>query len=177
MPQSGRRLSVTKLTTTGGRRPGVEVARQNTLLRDSAPGGGLPLVSTPSNQPPALSPERSPWFRFAPLMRAAANTTTRSEVYAIWVTIGLFEVAQVTDAAGNPSKGIISNASDTGVQDPLEVDCFPDTYKVTREYGTSTGEVERYRGFYIFDRSRAITYQMGSDHNIDDAILVERFIE
>jgi hypothetical protein len=170
-------------TTTGGRRPGLEGPRQNTLFRDSAPGSGVPLVQTPVLHsvdgngnpqvrplPTAFSPTRSPWFRFSPLMRAAANTTTRSEVYAIWVTIGLFEVEPVT-------KGTISASIDLGGPDPMEVDRYPDAYRFTREYGTTTGEVERYRGFYIFDRSRAITYQMGSDHNIDDAILVERFVE
>ena len=43
--------------------------------------------------------------------------------------------------------------------------------------GSDTGEVRRYRGFYIFDRSIPVGYQTGVDHNIEDAILLRRIIQ
>jgi len=99
----------------------------------------------------------------------------RSEVYAIWVTVGLFEVEYNEDLNGNVIPGIID----------LDEDCWPahsftgirKAHRLLREYGRSTGEVKRYRGFYIFDRSRAITYEPGVDHNVDDGLLVERLIQ
>ena len=54
---------------------------------------------------------------------------------------------------------------------------YPDGYRLVREYGSNTGEINRHRAFYIFDRSIPVGYQTGADVNIQDAILVERFIE
>lgn len=149
----------------------VANGRSNTLLADSTTGVGIPLFPTPTNDSQAaFDPGRSSWFRFAPLMRAAANSTARSEVYAIWVTVGLFEVEDVSQTVG---QGIIDPDETEGAL----VYRYPESYKILREYGRSTGEVKRYRGFYIFDRSRAIVYEPGVNHNVDDGILVERFIQ
>jgi len=90
------------------------------------------------------------------LVRANANTTVRSEVYAIWVTMGLFEVT--SDNASDPNR-------------------YPDGYRLVREYGSDTGDVTRHRAFFIFDRSLPVGYEQGQDHNVYDAVLTERLIE
>ena len=144
--------------------------RSNTLLADSNSVIGIPLFPTPTNdEQVAFDPGRSSWFRFAPLMRTAANSTARSEVYAIWVTVGLFEV----ESTGNLGVGVVDPYEEQG---PL-IQRFPGGHRILREYGQSTGEVKRYRGFYIFDRSRPIVYEPGVNHNVEDGILVERFIQ
>ena len=56
-------------------------------------------------------------------------------------------------------------------------DIYPDGYRLVREYGSDTGDVTRHRAFYIFDRSIPVGFEQGQDHNVQDAILVERFIE
>ncbi len=40
-----------------------------------------------------------------------------------------------------------------------------------------TGSIERHRGFYIIDRSVPVAFEPGQNHNVDNAILLRRFIE
>jgi len=122
---------------------------------------------------PATDPARQAWHAFEPLMRANANTTTRSEVYAIYLTVGLFEVEKV------PAEPVVPDFVDLpGSPSVAEgVQRYPDGWKLTREYGSQSGSVQRHKAFFIFDRSRPIAYETGSDHNVDDAILIERYIQ
>jgi hypothetical protein len=50
----------------------------------------------------------------------------------------------------------------------------PDT---DQELGTDTGDVQRHRGFFIFDRSIPVAYETGKDHNVRDAIVLRRIIQ
>ena len=91
--------------------------------------------------------------------------TTRSNVYAVWITVGYFEVqtaAQVKAQypAWNPP-----------ATPP------PDGWYLGRELGIDTGQIERHRAFYIFDRTIPVGFQRGQDLNVNKAILVNRFIE
>jgi len=104
----------------------------------------------------ARNPRRNPYFRYQGLMRLGNLVTTRSNVYAVWITVGYFEVEP------NP----------TGV-DPAH----PDGYRLGPELGIETGEVERHRAFYMFDRSRPVGFMRGHDLNAENAILLKRFIE
>lgn len=133
--------------------------RSFTLLGDkprtqSDPGRRFPLFPTRDIDAWANDGKRNAWFRFETLVRANANATVRSELYAIWVTMGLFEVQP----------------------EPISA-TYPDGYRLVREYGSDTGDVTRNRSFFIFDRSIPIGFERGVDHNVQDGILVERFIE
>lgn len=145
--------------------------RAATLLRDGPldPATGIndPLFPSPTPDAWANDPGRNAWFRFETLVRAQANATVRSEVYAIWVTMGLFEVKADDTQVLDPSPAPINES----------VPLYPDGYRLVREYGSDTGEITRHRGFYIFDRSVPVYYQTGNDQNVNDAILIERFIE
>jgi hypothetical protein len=82
--------------------------------------------------------------------------TTRSNVYAIWITVGNFEVSPWTsgvDAA------------------------HPDGLQLGAELGSDSGNVKRHRAFYIFDRSIPVGFEPGKDHNIENGVLLRRFIE
>jgi hypothetical protein len=129
--------------------------RAFTLFADTADAAPKALFASPPFESCGNDAAKNAWFRFDSLIRANANSTVRSEVYAIWVTMGLFEVEPM------------------GVINPR----YPDGYRLVREYGSDTGAVTRHRAFYIFDRSIPVGYQSGADVNIQDAILVERFIE
>jgi hypothetical protein len=122
---------------------------QRTPIRES-------LFAAPAATSWATDGERDAWFRLETLVRANAHTTVRSEVYAIWVTMGLFEV--------QPGNGGISMQ-------------YPDGWQLVREYGSDTGNTTRHRSFFIFDRSTPVAYEPGVDHNVRDAIPIERFIE
>jgi len=102
-------------------------------------------------------PTRNPFFRYQALQRLGNLTTTRSNVYAIWITAGYFEVAPWNN--GTPDAG------------------HPDGYQLGQEIGTDTGEIRRHRAFYMYDRSIPVGYWRGRDLNFEKAILVKRFIE
>ena len=74
---------------------------------------------------------RHAYFRNQPLVRIENLVTTRSNVYAAWVTVGFFEVENVPP---NPT-------------------VHPDGYRLGKELGTDTGEIHRHRAFYMIDRS------------------------
>ncbi|MFM8496436.1 MAG: hypothetical protein ACKOEM_13070, partial [Planctomycetia bacterium] len=113
--------------------------------------------------------ERNAWFAYEPMIRAAANTTARSEVYAIWVTMGFFEVERVSDEL----RQFHPLVNDPGVSFSL----YPDGYKLLRERGSDTGDVQRHRAFYLFDRSIPVGYEPGADHNVTDAIIAETLVD
>ena len=86
--------------------------------------------------------------RFLPRTRVDNLVTTRSSVFAIWVTLGKFEV----DFDGT-------------------------NYILGGEVGIETGDIERHRAFYMFDRSIPVAYEPGKDHNIERAVISETIIE
>jgi hypothetical protein len=144
------------------RTKGVHVS----LLRQGPQGRGQqaatpePLFADPSldahGRNDYANSDRNPAFRYAALERLGNLTTTRSNVFAIWITVGYFEV--------------FPNASgvDAG---------HPDGYQIGAELGSDTGEIVRHRGFYIIDRTIPVGFERGYNHNVDRAILLKRFIE
>jgi hypothetical protein len=142
-----------------------------TLLRaDVPPNNTMPLMANPARDPNQANPQtkvavdsdRNTAFRYRELERLANLTTTRSNVYAIWVTIGYFEVFP-----NGTSKGV-SLGVDAG---------HPDGYELGAELGSDTGQIERHRGFYILDRTIPVAFERGFNHNVDRAIILKRFIE
>ena len=128
-----------------------------TLLRSDPTAPTQPLFQ------PAISTQlyndmnRNPFFRYQGLERLSNLVTTRSNLYAVWITVGYFEVTQAP----------------TGYNPAI----YPDGYQLGRELGTDTGDLQRHRAFYIFDRTIPVGFQRGQDMNVDKAILVNRFIE
>jgi hypothetical protein len=88
--------------------------------------------------------------------------TTRSNVYAIWVTVGYFEVQRAVLDQRNPQATFDRN---------------PDGYRLMRELGSDTGNVKRHRGFAIFDRTLPMGFLRGENLNVNDGFLVKRTIE
>ena len=88
-------------------------------------------------------------FRMQTISRLNNSVTVRSNVYAIWVTVGYFQW---------------QDDDNDGIKD------FPEELiEVTPR--------NRNRGFYIFDRSIPVAYERGEDHNVHDAILLRRTIQ
>ena len=105
---------------------------------------------------------RNAYFNNQPLIRTNGILTTRSNVYAVWVTIGYFEV---------------SPAPMTGSPAAIDYTIYPDGYQLGQELGADTGEITRHRAFYIYDRSLPVCFEPGVDHNFDKGILLKRYIE
>ncbi len=116
---------------------------------------------------------RNPYFRYQGLRRLGNLVTTRSNVYAIWITVGYFEVEPVPSATFKRYK-----PDKTTEWDPAEYRrVYPDGYALGAELGSETGEVKRHRAFYVFDRSIPVGFRRGRDYNVEEAVLVKRFIE
>ena len=112
-------------------------------------------------------PNRSTFFRYQGLQRLGNITTTRSNVYAVWLTVGYFEVENPLTV--NPVSATWSQAQFDAV--------YPDGYAIGKEAGSDTGEFTRHRAFYLIDRSIPVGFERGEDHNVEDTILIKRFIE
>ncbi len=135
---------------------------QATLLREDAPSsrsealfipdrGAVPAVLEPSQ-----NQDRNSYFRYHGLARLSNLVSNNSNVFAVWVTLGFFEVEP----------------------NPLGVDlAHPDGFRLGPELGTDSGQVKRHRAFYIIDRSVPVAFEPGQNHNVDKTILLRRYIE
>ncbi|MBI3838068.1 MAG: hypothetical protein HY288_09060 [Planctomycetia bacterium] len=119
------------LTLPGVTPPTSEV--NVTLLRPDPTNNTLPLFNYLSGNPIDNS-SRNPYFRNQIFQRLANSLTTRSNVYAVWITVGYFEVEYIGTGGSNAS-------------------IYPDGYQLGQELGSDSGEIKRHRAFYIYDRS------------------------
>ncbi|MDW8080102.1 MAG: hypothetical protein RMJ16_14580, partial [Thermoguttaceae bacterium] len=115
--------------------------------------------------------DRNPFFRYRYLMRLGNLVTCRSNVYAVWITVGYFEVFPA-DQNNIPLAIQQINTSPNDIRE-----FYPDGWVLGPELGSDTGEIKRHRMFFIIDRSIPVAFERGRNHNVDRAILVKRFIE
>jgi hypothetical protein len=140
-----------------------------TLLRAMTPDpdtSSSPLFETSYNEP-FRKTAGNPYFAYQDIERLSNLVTTRSNVYAIWITVGYFEVQRVD--------WNVAPFSTVPVAERPYI--YPDGYTLGKELGIDTGDVHRHRAFYIFDRSIPVGFERGKDLNVEKAILLKRFIE
>jgi hypothetical protein len=135
----------------------VDVTLQRPATTNSIAGN--PLFGFPGGTANYNSPTNHHYFGQKNIQRLSNLVTTRSNVYAIWITVGYFEVRP-------PVLGTTRKA-----------EWYPDGYELMQEMGSDTGEVVRHRAFYIYDRSIPVGFERGKDHNFADGLLLKRFIE
>ncbi|MBL9122061.1 MAG: hypothetical protein JNG90_00405 [Planctomycetaceae bacterium] len=133
----------------------------STLLRvDHTTFGGAPLplfAQNPANAgdvAPFADALANPYFHYQTIQKLSNVTTTRSNVYSVWITVGYFEVKRVPVSARHP-----------------------DGWQLGPEMGIETGEVERHRAYYLIDRSLPVGFERGEDHNVEQTILIKKIIE
>ena len=83
------------------------------------------------------------YFQTQLMQRLSNLTTTRSNVFAVWVTVGFFEY---------------QNGS------------------ISKEYGLDNGSRQRYRAFYMIDRTRPVGYSPGLRMNAEKTIILRRYL-
>ncbi len=111
----------------------------------------------------------NPYFRFKDIIKLGNSVTSQSNVYAIWITIGYFEIEPNfrSNRAGNDFTA-----------KPFHIDpAHPDGYRYGMEMGSDIGKVTRHRAFYIVDRSIPVAFEPGVNHNVDKAVLVRHHLE
>ena len=121
--------------------------------------------------PEHMNPNLHSYLRYEPAQRMANLITTRSNVYAIWITVGFFEVEQL------PPQAVTANGNPPSPTNPPSTVLNRFGYRLGREVGWDTGDVTRHRGFYIIDRSIPVAFEPGAVHNTEKAIVLKRFIE
>jgi hypothetical protein len=114
---------------------------------------------------------RNPAFRFSLLERMSNVATTRSNVHAVWVTVGYFEVAPVTEALNQRPNG--AGTYGAGMPSPR----YPDGYMLGQELGAEDGNIRRHKAFFIVDRSIPVAFERGQMHNADKTIIYEQYFE
>jgi len=120
------------------------------------------FTQTNASTQPYDNTAENPFFSYQSLQRLSNLATTRSNVYAVWITLGYFEVER--DNGFNPGSA-------------LHQQLYPDGYVLGQELGIDTGEVKRHRAFYIIDRSIPAGFIPGQDLNTENTVLLRRFIE
>ncbi len=112
------------------------------------------------------------YFQNQPLSKIGNLVTTRSNVYAVWITVGFFEVL------AEPAANELDDDGDGIVDEPGEL--MP---RLGQEVGILTNRTVRHRGFYIIDRSRAKGYA-GPPRSpselkdvLNDVVIYSRIIE
>jgi hypothetical protein len=136
--------------------------------------GQPPAPSSPTGQPyygkleqeGAMSfndPSRNPFFRYYPLQKIGASVTTHSNVYAVWITVGNFEVQRIPLSQLGSSPDLAKSN--------------PDGYQLVRELNSDLGAVSRHRAFFIYDRTIPVGFQRGENLNVDKGILTQRIIQ
>lgn len=143
--------------------PGAPIAAGETPQPALAPFQKPAKANEVESQNLALqNPRRNAYFRYRDLMKIGNSITSQSNVFAVWITVGYFEIEPNFDAAGNP----------------YAVDAFhPDGYRYGIEMGSDVGEVVRDRSFYIIDRSIPVAFEPGVNHNVDNAVLLRKQLE
>ena len=128
------------------------------LFRRSDPSNTNPLFDyAPATDPTNLT-SRNAYYRYHMRNRLGNLVTNRSSVFAIWITIGYFEVIEETNAQNDAGQIVTIDVVDQEAED---------------ENSLTT----RNRGFFIVDRSIPVAFEPGKNHNVDRAIRVSSFIE
>ena len=162
----GTMLRSTLFQTDGRLAPAAaQVPRQTGLQQPALGGYNLAADQRQNDQVAAFAMQNrknNAYFRYKDLMKLGNSITSQSNVYAIWVTIGYFEI--------EPNIGPNGELYQVDRQ-------HPDGYRYGVELGSDLGQVTRNRSFYIVDRSIPVAFEPGVNHNVDDAILVRRHLE
>jgi hypothetical protein len=88
------------------------------------------------------------------MMQKVMNlTTVRTHQFAVWITVGFFEVIKT----GSPALGV------------------PDI--LGGELGLFAGKNVRYRSFFLLDRTRAVGFNPSSPQDFRDIVTYRRRIE
>jgi hypothetical protein len=155
----------------------------DTITADHATGrlitgdSRVPLFSETFSAP-YFHGERNPGMMYQPMTRLGNLVTNRSNVFAVWITVGYFEVEPAPPFANVGARfGDISTPAGLAAAQALYNRVYPEGYTLGREVGSETGNIRRHRGFYIIDRSAEVGFKPGEDLNVEKMILLRRRID
>ena len=101
-----------------------------------------------------------PFFRMEMLERIMNLTSVRTHQYAVWITVGFFEVTRPGDL------GMLASANPALAFDIMGP-----------EVGAVTGKNVRYRGFYLVDRLQLTAFSSGTPGSYRPAVVYRNRIQ
>ena len=159
--------------TTG---PGT-ISLTNNVVNVYWPGTASPanvtnfyFGATNANPPTPILPatpldnRQTPYFRSEMLQKVMNLTTVRTHQYAVWITVGFFEVKRQGDilmvaaGAGTPAAALAFDI-------------------LGPEVGASTGQTTRYRGFFVVDRLKLTGFDATTPGSFRPAVVYRQTIE
>jgi len=115
----------------------------------------------------------NPYTALENVMRLSDVTTVRSHVFAVWITVGYFEVEHFESRADllaeYPSLTHINT-------DEMFRAVYPDGYVLGTDEGLDGAALRRYRAFYLIDRSIPVNFR-GEEANFTDVIIKRTLLE
>ncbi len=153
------------------------------------PGNATLLRWSASPLTPLLTPTtaRNTTEELEGLQRLSNIATTRSNTFAVWITIGYFEVSNALgeNGATNPATGNLYSDDLANPPSGMTADqirerynaIYPDGYQLGKELGEGDGGATRHRSFYIIDRTVPVGFRRGLDMNVENTIILKRNIE
>ena len=120
--------------------------------------------TNPNPSPPQFDTKQHPYFRTEMLQKAMNLTTVRTHQYAVWITVGFFEVTRQGDLlmaganAGTPAAALAFDI-------------------LGPEIGASTGQTTRFRGFFLVDRLQLTGYDPNVIGSFRPAVVYRQTIE
>ncbi len=118
-------------------------------------GGAVTVATDP------IDHRQNPYFRTEWLQKVTNLTTVRTHQYAVWITVGFFEVTR----AGNPQLAKDSSTAN------LAYDQLGD------EIGLVAGKNVRFRSFYILDRTRATGFDLAAPGDFREVVTYSKRIQ
>ena len=138
-------------------------AAPNTVPGTVYLGGGSVY---PNAGPPGINPPDQrdhPYFRTEWLQKVANLTTVRTHQFAVWITVGFFEVT----FQGNPALASSVNPADAA-----------NAYdKFGLELGKLEGKNIRYRSFFLLDRTKATGFNPTLPGDFRNVVVYRQLIE
>ncbi|WP_165229754.1 hypothetical protein [Aquisphaera insulae] len=133
----------------------------NIFWSGNAPAPGIPAtgVYLGSNVTPKPDLSQSPYWRTEMLQKVMNLTTVRTHQYAVWITIGFFEVKREGDL------GMLATAP------VLAFDLMGP------EIGAAVGQATRYRAFFIVNRLKLTGFDPNTPGSFRPAVVYRQRIE
>jgi len=128
----------------------------------AAVNGSVPPPTPPSTAavPPQFDMKQHPYFRTELLQKAMNLTTVRTHQYAVWITVGFFEVSRQGDL-------LMANSTTPW----LAYDTLGP------EVVGASGQTARYRGFFLVDRLQLTGYDPNVVGSFRPAVVYRQMIE
>ena len=129
----------------------------NVALPTGLPSTGIYLGSNNGTNPDY---SQHPYWRSEMMQKVMNLTTVRTHQYAVWITIGFFEVKREGDL-GMIQQGIPLLAYDL----------------LGPEVGAASGQTTRYRGFFLVDRTKLYSFDDTTPGSFTPAVIYRQMIE